>query len=199
MWGSALLPGQRSPLRVADRPVLVGVDTVKVGKRTRPEFFLGHLAVLVLVHLPEKLGRGRCLGCRRSGLEFGEAQLAVLVAVAPASALPTETQDSSTELITTRLTFDGTDGSFYNSTLVGPAGAELGTVARNFTLGTGYWGPNATLSRLRVGYPGNLTLGSNNSTNEVFFARGWVRRIGTTRAVVLTPAGEQGWRELGLS
>ena len=34
---------------------------------------------------------------------------------------------------------------------------------------------------------------------EVFFARGWVRRIGTTRAVVLTPAGEQGWRELGLS
>ncbi|SDL59730.1 DNA-binding transcriptional regulator, ArsR family [Lentzea albidocapillata subsp. violacea] len=32
----------------------------------------------------------------------------------------------------------------------------------------------------------------------VFFERGWVRRIGTSRAVVLTPAGEQGWRELGL-
>lgn len=34
---------------------------------------------------------------------------------------------------------------------------------------------------------------------EVFFARGWIKRIGTTRAVVLTPAGEQGWRELGLT
>jgi DNA-binding transcriptional ArsR family regulator len=33
----------------------------------------------------------------------------------------------------------------------------------------------------------------------VFFARGWIRRIGTTRAVVLTPAGDQGWRELGLT
>ncbi|MGW4207075.1 ArsR/SmtB family transcription factor [Lentzea sp. NPDC004789] len=33
----------------------------------------------------------------------------------------------------------------------------------------------------------------------VFFERGWVRRIGTTRAVVLTPAGDQGWRELGLT
>ncbi|MET9629310.1 winged helix-turn-helix domain-containing protein [Lentzea sp. NPDC006480] len=34
---------------------------------------------------------------------------------------------------------------------------------------------------------------------DVFFTRGWTKRIGTTRAVVLTPAGEQGWRELGLS
>ena len=34
---------------------------------------------------------------------------------------------------------------------------------------------------------------------EVFFERGWIRRIGTTRAVVLTAAGEQGWRDLGLS
>ncbi|MEV6240195.1 winged helix-turn-helix domain-containing protein [Lentzea sp. NPDC051838] len=34
---------------------------------------------------------------------------------------------------------------------------------------------------------------------QVFFERGWVRRIGTTRAVVLTPAGELGWRELGLA
>lgn len=34
---------------------------------------------------------------------------------------------------------------------------------------------------------------------EVFFERGWIKRIGTTRAVVLTPTGEQGWRELGLS
>jgi DNA-binding transcriptional ArsR family regulator len=34
---------------------------------------------------------------------------------------------------------------------------------------------------------------------EVFFERGWIRRIGTTRAVVLTPAGDQGWRDLGLS
>lgn len=33
----------------------------------------------------------------------------------------------------------------------------------------------------------------------VFFERGWIRRIGTTRAVVLTPSGEQGWRELGLT
>ena len=33
---------------------------------------------------------------------------------------------------------------------------------------------------------------------EVFFERGWTRRVGTTRAVVLTSAGEQGWRELGL-
>ena len=33
----------------------------------------------------------------------------------------------------------------------------------------------------------------------VFFERGWTKRIGTTRAVVLTPAGEQGWRELGLT
>ncbi|HEX7302152.1 MAG TPA: transcriptional regulator, partial [Lentzea sp.] len=33
----------------------------------------------------------------------------------------------------------------------------------------------------------------------VFLDRGWVRRIGTTRAVVLTPAGERGWRELGLT
>lgn len=32
----------------------------------------------------------------------------------------------------------------------------------------------------------------------VFFERGWVKRIGTTRAVALTPAGETGWRELGL-
>jgi hypothetical protein len=34
---------------------------------------------------------------------------------------------------------------------------------------------------------------------QTFFERGWVRRIGTTRAVVLTPAGERGWRELGLT
>lgn len=34
---------------------------------------------------------------------------------------------------------------------------------------------------------------------EVFFERGWIRRIGTSRAVVLTPAGEQGWRDVGLS
>jgi DNA-binding transcriptional ArsR family regulator len=34
---------------------------------------------------------------------------------------------------------------------------------------------------------------------QVFFDRGWIKRIGTTRAVVLTPAGEQGWRELGLT
>ncbi|MET8759330.1 winged helix-turn-helix domain-containing protein [Lentzea sp. NPDC004782] len=33
---------------------------------------------------------------------------------------------------------------------------------------------------------------------EVFFERGWIKRIGTTRAVVLTPAGADGWRELGL-
>ncbi|MFD9699344.1 ArsR/SmtB family transcription factor [Lentzea sp. NPDC059081] len=33
----------------------------------------------------------------------------------------------------------------------------------------------------------------------VFLERGWVKRIGTTRAVVLTPAGERGWRELGLT
>ena len=33
----------------------------------------------------------------------------------------------------------------------------------------------------------------------VFFERGWVRGIGTSRAVALTPAGERGWRELGLS
>lgn len=33
----------------------------------------------------------------------------------------------------------------------------------------------------------------------VFFERGWVRRIGTSRAVVLTSAGEQGWRDLGLT
>jgi DNA-binding transcriptional ArsR family regulator len=32
-----------------------------------------------------------------------------------------------------------------------------------------------------------------------FFERGWTRRIGTSRAVVLTPAGERGWRELGLT
>ncbi|GLY53874.1 transcriptional regulator [Lentzea sp. NBRC 102530] len=31
-----------------------------------------------------------------------------------------------------------------------------------------------------------------------FFERGWVRRIGTSRAVLLTPEGEQGWRDLGL-
>ena len=33
---------------------------------------------------------------------------------------------------------------------------------------------------------------------SVFFERGWVKRIGTSRAVALTPAGEAGWRELGI-
>ncbi|WP_330272198.1 winged helix-turn-helix domain-containing protein [Lentzea sp. NBC_00516] len=33
---------------------------------------------------------------------------------------------------------------------------------------------------------------------RVFLERGWVRRIGSGRAVVLAPAGEQGWRELGI-
>lgn len=33
----------------------------------------------------------------------------------------------------------------------------------------------------------------------VFFDRAWLRRIGTSRAVVLTPAGEQGWHDLGLT
>ncbi|WP_329788763.1 winged helix-turn-helix domain-containing protein [Lentzea sp. DG1S-22] len=32
----------------------------------------------------------------------------------------------------------------------------------------------------------------------MFFERGWIRRIGTSRAVVLTTEGEQGWRALGL-
>ncbi|MEU7481521.1 winged helix-turn-helix domain-containing protein [Lentzea sp. NPDC042327] len=31
-----------------------------------------------------------------------------------------------------------------------------------------------------------------------FLRRGWVRRIGTSRAVVLTSRGEHGWRDLGL-
>ncbi|NKE63169.1 winged helix-turn-helix transcriptional regulator [Lentzea sp. PSKA42] len=33
---------------------------------------------------------------------------------------------------------------------------------------------------------------------SVFFERGWIKRIGTSRAVVLTGVGEQGWGELGL-
>lgn len=33
----------------------------------------------------------------------------------------------------------------------------------------------------------------------VFFERGWIRRIGSTRAVVLTDVGEEGWRDLGLT
>lgn len=33
---------------------------------------------------------------------------------------------------------------------------------------------------------------------SVFLERGWVRRIGTSRAVVLTAEGDVGWRELGL-
>ncbi|WP_394615161.1 ArsR/SmtB family transcription factor [Lentzea sp. JNUCC 0626] len=33
---------------------------------------------------------------------------------------------------------------------------------------------------------------------EAFFERGWIRRIGTSRAVLLTETGEQGWRDLGL-
>jgi len=34
---------------------------------------------------------------------------------------------------------------------------------------------------------------------SLFLDRRWIRRIGTTRAVVLTPVGEQGWRDLGLT
>ncbi|MGW6935117.1 ArsR/SmtB family transcription factor [Lentzea sp. NPDC054927] len=33
----------------------------------------------------------------------------------------------------------------------------------------------------------------------VFFERGWIKRIGSSRAVVLTQAGEVGWRGLGLA
>ncbi|WP_030473103.1 ArsR/SmtB family transcription factor [Lentzea aerocolonigenes] len=33
---------------------------------------------------------------------------------------------------------------------------------------------------------------------SVFFERQWIRRIGSSRAVVLTGSGEAGWRELGL-
>lgn len=33
---------------------------------------------------------------------------------------------------------------------------------------------------------------------RTFLDRGWLKRIGTTRAVALTPAGEDGWRALGL-
>ncbi|WP_425434347.1 ArsR/SmtB family transcription factor [Lentzea fradiae] len=33
---------------------------------------------------------------------------------------------------------------------------------------------------------------------RTFLDRGWVKRIGTTRAVTLTPAGDAGWRDLGL-
>ncbi|SER40770.1 DNA-binding transcriptional regulator, ArsR family [Lentzea albida] len=34
---------------------------------------------------------------------------------------------------------------------------------------------------------------------EAFLEREWVRRIGTGRAVVLTPVGEQAWKALGLT
>ncbi|GHH37094.1 ArsR/SmtB family transcription factor [Lentzea cavernae] len=34
---------------------------------------------------------------------------------------------------------------------------------------------------------------------EVFLDRGWIRRIGTSRAVLLTPEGEQAWKDLGLT
>jgi DNA-binding transcriptional ArsR family regulator len=33
---------------------------------------------------------------------------------------------------------------------------------------------------------------------SVFFERGWVRRVGSSRAVVLTAVGVEGWRQLGL-
>lgn len=33
----------------------------------------------------------------------------------------------------------------------------------------------------------------------LFLERGWVRRVGTGRAVVLPPAGVEGWQELGLT
>jgi DNA-binding transcriptional ArsR family regulator len=45
----------------------------------------------------------------------------------------------------------------------------------------------------------HLAGGAGAHLCEVFFERGWIRRIGTSRAVVLTAAGEQGWRELGLT
>ncbi|WP_406601607.1 ArsR/SmtB family transcription factor [Lentzea miocenica] len=44
----------------------------------------------------------------------------------------------------------------------------------------------------------HLAGGAGAHLCSVFFERGWVRRIGTSRAVVLTAAGEVGWRELGL-
>ncbi|NGY58816.1 winged helix-turn-helix transcriptional regulator [Lentzea sp. NEAU-D13] len=33
---------------------------------------------------------------------------------------------------------------------------------------------------------------------SVFFERGWVKRIGSSRAVALTSVGEEGWRQLGI-
>jgi hypothetical protein len=95
----------------------------------------------------------------------------LLTAALPVAAAPVESQDSATEIITARIDFNGTDGSLYSATRAGPQGAELGTVVTNFTLGQGYWGEGATLSLVRVAYPGNLSLAPSFSANEVFYAR----------------------------
>src|SRR5690349_3204405 len=95
----------------------------------------------------------------------------LLTSVLPAAAAPVETQDSATEVITARIDFNGTEGSTYTATRAGPQGAELGTVTTNFTLGHGYWGAGATLTSVRVAYPGNLSLSPSYSANEVFYAR----------------------------
>lgn len=105
-------------------------------------------------------------------LQFLAGPLGVLfVAALPATAFPEEVQDGLTETVTARFVFNGTDGSFYNGTTGGPGGAVLGTVARGFVFGAGWWGAGATFDHIRRAYPGNLTLGASSSGNEVFFAR----------------------------
>src|SRR2546426_9760009 len=89
-------------------------------------------------------------------------------ALMPALAGFTETQDPSTEVVTSQWFFDGTDGSFYNATVGAAPGATLGTVDRNISLGRGWWGAGSTFNFVRFAYPGNLTLAPAGAANEVF-------------------------------
>ena len=104
--------------------------------------------------------------------QFLAGPFGVLLSGAVSSAaLPDETQESASEVITARFVFNGTDGSYYNGTAWGSSGAVLGNLTRSFDFGQGWWGKGATLDRVAVRYPGNLSLAAQGSANEVFHAR----------------------------
>ena len=96
---------------------------------------------------------------------------AILAAFAPPAFAASESQDAVTEIITARFVFNGTDGSFYNDTVGGPNGAVLGNASGSLEFGRGWWGEGAGYDRIRIAYPGNLSLVSSASQNEVFYSR----------------------------
>lgn len=135
--------------------------------------------------------RRRRAGAVLAVLQFlAPASIALLAGVPVAGAAYVETQDPSTEVITARINFNGTEGSLYQDTGIGPGGLRLGTEALTASAGFGNW-VGATLTNVSTLYPGDLVLAPAGAPQGVYAPSGsnLVRYNGTGAVDWSSPAG----------